>query len=46
MRRENAAFISPANSPVIREEEEWREGEKRKREGWRGGKIGMEGRGC
>lgn len=44
MRRENAAFISPANSSVIREE--WREGEKRKREGWRGGKIGREGRGC
>lgn len=45
MRWENAAFISPANSSVIREEEHWREGERRKREGWREGKIGTEGRG-
>lgn len=35
IRRENAAFISPANSSVIREEEGWREGEKRKPKDWR-----------
>lgn len=35
IRRENAAFLSLANSSVIREEEGWREGEERKREDWR-----------
>lgn len=39
MRGENAAFILPANSSVIREEEERGEGERRKREAWRGGRI-------
>lgn len=32
IRQENAAFISPANSSVIREKEGWREGEERKLE--------------
>lgn len=35
IRRENAAFISPANGSDIRKEDGWREGEKRKREDWR-----------
>ena len=43
MRRGNAAFISPANSSVIREEEQWWEWKKRQRAGRRGGKIGMGG---
>lgn len=43
--RENATVISPVNSSVIREEEELWEGEKRKREDWRGGWYGGVG-GC
>lgn len=46
IRRENAAFISPANRSVIRDEEGGRGGGRRRREDRREGKIDNGGRGC